>query len=308
MRQRADLATSTVVNCSKRVVPCRCISLCRWMAGFVTVLLLMFTLAGCSNTDLSGYRPLEKNAASDNDAESMTVKGDRTSDQEPSNLPDQLLNAAEPVATVDGSLSVSALAPVNVVDGANVSSLLKVAPSEAASNADSSAMIKPVDSAVSKNAQPSAVATPLKVELLIPEKTFRTDATSKALRVSFDDLDLLKVLNMEPVRADAVDQMPLWLKELNGQRIKIRGFMYPTFETEGIERFVLARDNQICCFGRDPKVYDLVQVDMRAGKTTNYIPATRAFDVVGRLKIEMVSEDEKPFGLYFLEDAEVIDR
>ena len=102
--------------------------------------------------------------------------------------------------------------------------------------------------------------------------------------------------------------MPSWLKGLSGQRIKIRGFMYPTFETEGIERFVLARDNQICCFGRDPKIYDLVQIDMRAGKTTNYIPATRAFDVVGRLKIEMVAEGGKPYGLYFLEDAEVIDR
>ena len=128
------------------------------------------------------------------------------------------------------------------------------------------------------------------------------------MRVSYDDLDLLKVLNMEPVTIDAIDHMPAWLKGLNGQRIKIRGYMFPTFETEGIERFVLARDNQICCFGRDPKVYDLVQIDLKAGKTTHYIPATRAFDVVGRLKLEMVAADDKPFGLYFLEDAEVIDR
>ena len=113
---------------------------------------------------------------------------------------------------------------------------------------------------------------------------------------------------MEPVSIDAIDHMPAWLKGLNGQRIKIRGFMFPTFETEGIERFVLARDNQICCFGRDPKVYDLVQVDLKPGKTTNYIPSTRAFDVVGRLKFEMVAADDKPYGLYFLEDAVVIDR
>jgi hypothetical protein len=196
---------------------------------------------------------------------------------------------------------VSALVPINVVDGANVGSLLKVMPGEAVS-----AIVPSTTEAALK--QPTPTAEPRKVEVLIPDKTFRTDATSKALRVSYDDLDLLKVINMEPVTADAVDHMPPWLKGLNGQRIKIRGFMYPTFETEGIERFVLARDNQICCFGRDPKIYDLVQIDMRAGKTTNYIPATRAFDVVGRLKIEMVAEGDKPFGLYFLEDAEVIDR
>ena len=28
----------------------------------------------------------------------------------------------------------------------------------------------------------------------------------------------------------------------------------------------------------------------------------------GRLKVEMLSADDKPFGLYFLEDAEIIDR
>ena len=84
--------------------------------------------------------------------------------------------------------------------------------------------------------------------------------------------------------------------------------MYPTYETEGIERFVLARDNQICCFGRDPKIYDLVQVDMKSGKTTNYIPATRAFDVVGTFRIKMLADEGKPYGLYLIEQAAVIDR
>jgi len=209
-----------------------------------------------------------------------------------------IANADEPATEVP----VSALAPVNVVDGASVSMLLKVSPAES--------VAKPATAATTGSAtsEPAAVAKPRKVELLVPQKTFQKDAASQALRVSYDDLDLLKVLNLDPVTEDAIDLMPPWLKGLNGQRIKIRGFMYPTFETEGIERFVLARDNQICCFGRDPKVYDLVQVDLRPGKTTNYIPATRSFDVVGRLKFEMISEDGKPFGLYFLEDAEVIDR
>jgi hypothetical protein len=84
--------------------------------------------------------------------------------------------------------------------------------------------------------------------------------------------------------------------------------MYPTYDTEGIEHFVLARDNQICCFGRDPKIYDLIQVDMKEGKTTSYIPATRAFDVIGEFHIQMQSEDGKPFGLYGIEKANVIDR
>lgn len=246
-------------------------------------------LAGCSGSDISGYRPLEKTVHSkttspqNRDAAPTTVvaaespAGESVAAQTPLTTDSA---AATPI--VAESFPVSALAPVNVVDGASVERLLKVMPAE--------------------------TVAPRKIEVLIPEKTFRTDASSKALRVSYDDLDLLKVLNMEPVSIDAIDHMPAWLKGLNGQRIKIRGFMFPTFETEGIERFVLARDNQICCFGRDPKVYDLVQVDLKPGKTTNYIPSTRAFDVVGRLKFEMVAADDKPYGLYFLEDAVVIDR
>ena len=248
-----------------------------------------FVLAGCSGSDLSGYRPLEKTARSkatstqSRDAAPTTVIADETPAAEPVATQTPLTtDSAAATLSVEEQFPVSALVPVNVVDGASVASLLKITPTE--------------------------IAAPRKIEVLIPEKTFRTDAASKALRVSYDDLDLLKVLNMEPVTIDAIDHMPAWLKGLNGQRIKIRGYMFTTYETEGIERFVLARDNQICCFGRDPKVYDLVQVDLKSGKTTNYIPYTRAFDVVGRLKVEMLSADDKPFGLYFLEDAEIIDR
>ena len=272
-------------------------SACRVVAA-----LMLMVLAGCGSSDLSGYRPLDKVAKSKNGEtvpstvqplNSGAVNEAANADSER----DGATNSAD-----DGELPpVSALAPLNVVDGANVGALLKVVPGEAVS-ALAPSTIEPAAG------KPTAAAEPRKVEVLIPEKSFRADAASKALRVSYDDLDLLKVINMEPVTADAVDHMPQWLKGLSGQRIKIRGFMYPTFETEGIERFVLARDNQICCFGRDPKIYDLVQIDMRAGKTTNYIPATRAFDVVGRLKIEMIAEDGKPLGLYYLEDAEIIDR
>lgn len=261
--------------------------------------LMLMSLVGCGGSDLSGYRPLDKVAKSKN-GETVPAAAESLNSGK-INEPDIDRVPATISAGDDELPPVSALAPLNVVDGANVGALLKVVPGEAAS-ALAPSTIEPAAT------KPTAAAEPRKVEVLIPEKTFRADAASKALRVSYDDLDLLKVINMEPVTADAVDQMPAWLKGLSGQRIKIRGFMYPTFVDEGIERFVLARDNQICCFGRDPKIYDLVQIDMRAGTTTNYIPATRAFDVVGRFKIKISVEGGKPFELYFLEDAEVIDR
>ena len=301
MPQRMDLANDRgqeFASCTHRVRKVSCLE----SPNFFVASLMLVVLAGCNGSDLSGYRPLDKTAGSKSGKTAPTnvqtinpdlVDGTTTAVHEN--------DLVTPSADIGELPPVSALVPINVVDGANIGSLLKVMPGDTASNG------APSPNAPS-TVQPSAAAEPRKVEVLIPEKAFRTDVTSKALRVSYDDLDLLKVINMEPVTADAVDQMPQWLKGLSGQRIKIRGYMMPVFEAEGIERFVLARDNQICCFGRDPKVYDLVQIDMRVGKTTNYIPYTRSFDVVGRLKIEMVSADGKPYGLYFLEDAEVIDR
>ncbi len=146
---------------------------------------------------------------------------------------------------------------------------------------------------------------PRKVELLIPHREFKTEAG--ALRVSFDDLDLLKVLNMEPVTPNAPELLPDWMKSLNGKRIRIRGFMYPPFEETGLRRFVLARDNQICCFGRNPKVYDLIIVDMRDGVTTDYIP-NRPFDVVGVFHIDPTGDAHALDQLYKIEDAVVVVR
>lgn len=145
---------------------------------------------------------------------------------------------------------------------------------------------------------------PREVKLLIAEKDFRTEGPENALRVSFDDFDLLKVLNMEPVTEDAPKLMPKWLKELDGKRIRVRGFMYPPFEETGIRAFTLARDNQICCFGRNPLVYDLVDVFLRDGETSDYIQ-NRPFDVVG---VFHIGDSIIPGQLYTMDDAVVLDK
>lgn len=145
-----------------------------------------------------------------------------------------------------------------------------------------------------------------KIKLLVPHQEFFAEGPNGAIRVSYDDLDLLKVLNMEPVPIDAVEYFPDWLKRLEGKRIRIRGFMYPPARQEGISSFILARDNQICCFGRSPKVYDLIIVDMKPGVTTSYIQ-NRPFDVVGEFHIEPVEAGEELFELYSLKDAIIIE-
>ncbi|MCA9094741.1 MAG: DUF3299 domain-containing protein [Planctomycetaceae bacterium] len=158
-----------------------------------------------------------------------------------------------------------------------------------------------------------AVANPLAggddgpVRLLVPDKTFQKKGD--ALIVSYDDLDLIKVLNLKVPEPNVMELLPDWLKKLNGEKVQIRGFMYPTFQEEGLERFVFCRDTGACCFGPNPVIYYLIDVHMQEGKTTHYIQ-NRPFDVTGTLRIKpgIIPETGLVYELYHLEDAVVRER
>lgn len=151
----------------------------------------------------------------------------------------------------------------------------------------------------------NAAAEVREVKLLIPEKKFLPERGTAAVRVSYDDIDLLKVLNMEPVPANAAEHFPNWLQDLNGKPVRIRGFMYPTFEASGLTEFTMARDNGICCFVRKPKIYDVIGVSLAEGVTTDYIEG-RPFDVEGTFHIEPEGDELGLYRLYRISNARVV--
>lgn len=154
-------------------------------------------------------------------------------------------------------------------------------------------------------ASPTAQPLPGGPRLLVPHKTFRPEGKPPALRVSYDDLDLLKVLNVDPVPVDVVDQFPDWLRQLDGQQVRIRGFMYPSYE-EMLSAFVLTRDTGVCCFGPNPKVYYLIGVKLKEGSKVKYVQ-NRPVDVVGTFHIQPVVSDGNWFQLYKITDAAVVE-
>jgi len=148
---------------------------------------------------------------------------------------------------------------------------------------------------------------PKEIKLLVPNKDFVRDPQHDALRVTFDDIDLLKTLNMEPVPLDALEYFPEWLKNLDGKRIILRGWMFPAGRDDGISTFMFVRDSGLCCFGSNPKIYDKLAVTMREGVTTKYIEG-RPFDVVATLRIDPEILDDEWWWLFHLDDALVIDK
>ena len=152
----------------------------------------------------------------------------------------------------------------------------------------------------------AAAKSPTKIQLLIPEKSFRRERGTDAVRIGYDDIDLLKILNMEPVPPNAAEYFPEWLASLNGKQIRIRGWMYPTYISEGLLSFTLARDNGICCFQRMPKIYDVIFVKLKEGQSTKYIDQ-RPFDVEGTFRIDNESDGSELARLYKIENARVLD-
>ncbi|MCP4170560.1 MAG: hypothetical protein GY758_07295 [Fuerstiella sp.] len=176
-----------------------------------------------------------------------------------------------------------------------------IVPSVAGSSDGDVAAIGP-DGAGVENQLPTE---PREIKLLISEKRLLPEGDSKALRLTYDDIDLLKILNMEPVPTNADTHFPQWLNDLSGQRIRIRGFMYPTFEATGLTAFTMARDNGICCFVRQPKIYDIIGITLADGETTDYIEG-KPFDVEGVFQIAPEADDTELYQLYRIADAKVL--
>ncbi len=59
---------------------------------------------------------------------------------------------------------------------------------------------------------------------------------------------------------------------LNGEKLFVKGYMYPEMRQDGLESFILCRDNGACCFGGQPKLTDMIRVKMTEGQTVRHNP------------------------------------
>ncbi len=90
------------------------------------------------------------------------------------------------------------------------------------------------------------------------------------------------------------------IEALNKRTVRIRGYILPAsvFNQQGIERFVLVRDNMQCCFGPGAALYDCIMVQMEKGKTTDF--TTRQVTVKGKFEIKefLYPDSEEHYAIY----------
>ncbi len=177
----------------------------------------------------------------------------------------------------------------------------------AASSGDVTTSVKPTDDGVfsAETADPRRTDTAAAADPAGP-RTFATEGPGGAVRITFDDLDLQKLLQMDPVTPDCIEKMPDWLKGLSGRTVRVRGYMKPGTQLSEIPQFLLVRSTDLCCFGPKGKVYHMIAVSLKPGTTTDYIEL-KPFDVVGNFRIDMIQLDDGTiFLLYHISDGLII--
>jgi hypothetical protein len=129
----------------------------------------------------------------------------------------------------------------------------------------------------------------------------RSPGNAGAIRdISFDDIKF----DMEKGAPFTSDLLPERVTSLERSRIRIRGYILPSFQQTGLAQFVLVRDNMECCFGPGAALYDCVVVRMQPGKTTNF--SIRPVAVAGTFRLEELrGPDGKHLAIYALEGEEV---
>lgn len=104
----------------------------------------------------------------------------------------------------------------------------------------------------------------------------------------------------EPKLSESDIEVPPEVHDLNDKPVFIKGYMYPTRVREGLSEFVLVKDNGDCCFGKQPKLSDMIVVHMQEGQTVNFREA-QLVSVAGTFKIAGVHQAGDIVGLYTID-------
>jgi hypothetical protein len=140
----------------------------------------------------------------------------------------------------------------------------------------------PLACSVASDRRPAIGVADESSELAAPPRnlpTRRPRDRDQLVTITFDDLrvNMKEDQRFEP--SMATDRV----RELDGQRIRIRGFLFPAiFQQTGIDKFPLVMNTE-CKFGPGGLAHHVILVEMVDGATTSY--TMRPIAVTGRLTL-----------------------
>ena len=118
--------------------------------------------------------------------------------------------------------------------------------------------------------------------------------------LTFDDVKF----DLEPDEPFSADRLTDEIRKIDGQKIKIRGYIRPSFSQRGLKNFVFVRDNKECCFGPNAAIYDCMLVKLKKQTTTDY--TVRPVTVEGTFYLKpFEGPDGNTWAIYRMRNATV---
>jgi len=153
-------------------------------------------------------------------------------------------------------------------------------------------------------ATPAAAAAPATAAVIKKDKDGTVNADFETLASYTFAVPDMTVSNHVSV-AQAEKQIPAGIKQLDGQTVRIRGFMMPIKEVQGkTTEFLITRSQPSCCFSGATEITEFVTVKV-AGKGCDTM-MDDAISVVGKLHVGAVTDSGFIVGLYQLDGDKVI--
>jgi hypothetical protein len=163
----------------------------------------------------------------------------------------------------------------------------------------------PEDAPRPKGNDPADIAAMKSAEAMLEVERKLAEEIKKGKVTGLDKILPFDELSSWPYE-DGLKGMPKRLRELDGKKVLMTGFMLPIDEVENIKEFLLVQSLWSCCYGQPPDIHGIVRVVMPKGKPTDYF-----FDplkIVGTFKVEATMMDGYCVDIYQLhvESLEVI--
>ena len=163
----------------------------------------------------------------------------------------------------------------------------------------------PEDAPKPKGTDPADIAAMRSAEAMLEVERKLAEEIKKGKVTGLDKILPFDELSSWPYE-DGLKGMPKRVRELDGKKVLMTGFMLPIDEVENIKEFLLVQSLWSCCYGQPPDIHGIVRVVMPKGKPTDYF-----FDplkIVGTFKVEATMMDGYCVDIYQLhvESLEVI--
>jgi hypothetical protein len=174
-------------------------------------------------------------------------------------------------------------------------------PGEAAAAGRTQSSAKPVGEETEKQSAKSEPPTEEKSSAKDQTVARASAAGRKSTReITFDTLKF-DIEKGEPFKRAMLTPA---IEKLEGQRVRIRGYMLPSFQQSGIKQFVLVRDNMECCFGPGAALYDCIIVEMVNDQSCDF--SVRPIAVEGTFSIrEFKGPDDMHLAIFHLDGERV---